>query len=113
MLGGIRIPDVTSVKNYVSEGDIFKLGDTELKAISTPGHTKGGMCYLTSDGKLFSGDTLFYTSVGRTDFMGGSWQEIVHSVKDKLFNLPDDTKVFPGHGPQTTIGFEKNNNEIL
>lgn len=113
MLGGIRIPDVTSVKNYVSEGDIFKLGDTELKAISTPGHTKGGMCYLTNDGKLFSGDTLFYTSVGRTDFMGGSWQEIVHSVKDKLFNLPDDTKVFPGHGSQTTIGFEKNNNEIL
>ena len=113
MLGGIRIPDVTSVKNYVSEGDIFKLGDTELKAISTPGHTKGGICYLTNDGKLFSGDTLFYTSVGRTDFMGGSWQEIVHSVKDKLFNLPDDTKVFPGHGPQTTIGFEKNHNEII
>ena len=113
MLGGIRLPDVTSVKNYVSEGDIFKLGDTELRAISTPGHTKGGMCYLTNDGKLFSGDTLFYTSVGRTDFMGGSWQEIVHSVKDKLFKLPDDTKVFPGHGPQTTIEFEKNHNEIL
>lgn len=113
MLGGIRMPEVTSVENFVKEGDIFNLGDIELKAISTPGHTKGGMCYLTNDGKLFSGDTLFQASVGRTDFMGGSWEELMHSIKEKLFKLPDDTEVYTGHGPKTTIGYEKLHNEIL
>lgn len=108
MLGGIRIPDVTSVKNTVKEGDIFKIGNIELKAISTPGHTEGGMCYLSNDGKLFSGDTLFMQSVGRTDFMGGDFSKIKHSVCEKLFKLPDETEVYTGHGPKTTIGREKN-----
>lgn len=113
MLGGIRIPEVTSVKNEVKEGDKFKIGDVELIAISTPGHTLGGMCYYTNDGKLFSGDTLFKRSVGRTDFMGGSLKQIKHSVKEKLFKLPDDTVVYCGHGPETTIGYEKKYNELI
>lgn len=112
-LGGIRIPDVTSVKNIVKEGDTFQIGNIELTAISTPGHTQGGMCYLTNDGKLFSGDTLFKRSVGRTDFLGGSLEQIKHSVKDKLFKLPDDTIVYSGHGPETTIGYEKKYNELI
>ena len=112
-LGGVRIPEITSVNKTVSDGDIFKLGKMELKAISTPGHTEGGMCYLSNDGKLFSGDTLFNQSVGRTDFMGGSFDKIRQSVCDKLFKLPDDTVVYTGHGPKTTIGYEKQYNEII
>ncbi len=81
--------------------------------ISTPGHTQGGMCFLSSDGKLFSGDTLFRDSVGRTDFKGGDFSKLLHSVKDKLFNLPDDTEVFTGHGPKTSIGYEKKGHEVL
>ena len=112
-LGGIKIPEITSVKNIVNEGDKFKIGNVELTALSTPGHTKGGMCYLTNDGKLFSGDTLFRRSVGRTDFAGGSFEQIQKSVREKLFKLPDDTIVYCGHGPETTIGYEKKYNEII
>ena len=111
-LGGIRIPDVTSVNKTVKDGDIFKIGDIELKAIHTAGHTQGGMCYLSNDGKLFSGDTLFHGSVGRTDFLGGDFDAIKHSVKDILFNLPEETTVYTGHGAKTTIKFEKQFNEI-
>jgi len=113
VLGGVKIPEVTSVHHEVKEGDKFKIGDVELTAISTPGHTKGGMCYYTNDGRLFSGDTMFKRSVGRTDFMGGSLEQIKHSVKEKLFKLPDDTIVYCGHGPETTIGYEKKYNEII
>ncbi len=113
MLGGVRIAEVTSVKNIISDGDIFKVGDVELKAIHTKGHTKGGMCFLSSDGNLFSGDTLFHGSVGRTDFLGGDFEEIRHSVVDILFNLPEETVIYPGHGCKTTIKFEKKFNEII
>ena len=112
MLGGIRIPDVTSVKHIVKDGDIFNLGNETIKAIATPGHTLGGMCYLTSNGELFSGDTIFHGSIGRTDFKGGSLENIKHSVKDIIFKLPDETVLYPGHGPQTTIKVEKRFNEI-
>ena len=82
-----------------------------FEAIATPGHTRGGCCfYFKEDGILLSGDTLFEESVGRTDFPGGSMSEIVRSVREKLFVLPDDTKVYPGHGGMTTIGYEKENN---
>ena len=113
VLGGIRIPEITSVKKIVKNGDVFKLGDLEIKAISTPGHTEGGMCYLTNNNELFSGDTIFHGSVGRTDFRGGSFEKLSHSVKEILFNLPDETVVYPGHGPKTSIEFEKEFNEII
>lgn len=70
------------------------------------------MCYLV-DGKLFSGDTLFQRSVGRYDLPGGDFKKLSHSVKEVLFNLPDSTEVYPGHGPKTTIAYEKKYNEIL
>jgi len=70
------------------------------------------MCFLSDDGKLFSGDTLFHGSVGRTDLKSGDFSQIRHSVCDKLFSLPDDTSVFPGHGCKTSIKFEKRFNEI-
>lgn len=89
-------------------GDIIKVGDIEFKVIGTPGHTEGGICYLTGD-CLFSGDTLFENSVGRTDFPGGDIKALKRSVK-RLMTLPADTKVYPGHGYFTTIAREKEYN---
>ena len=96
---------------YVSEGDIIKEAGIELKVIETPGHTIGGVCYYCENDKvLFSGDTLFEMSVGRTDFPTSSSADLVKSVREKLFKLPDDVLVYPGHGGATDIGFEKINN---
>lgn len=82
-----------------------------FKVIATPGHTTGSCCYyFAEDAMLISGDTLFYGSVGRTDFPTGSMGTLVRSIKDKLFCLPDEVKVYPGHGESTDIGFEKENN---
>ncbi len=112
MFTGLTVPQITGVDKFAADGDEFAIGNTKIKAISTPGHTEGGMCYLVED-KLFSGDTLFQRSVGRTDFPGGSFEKLSKSIKEKLFLLPDDTEVYPGHGAKTTIGFEKKYNEIL
>ncbi|MBD3426065.1 MAG: MBL fold metallo-hydrolase [Candidatus Omnitrophica bacterium] len=90
----------------LADGDIVKAGDLSLKVIHTPGHTPGGISLLCGS-LLFSGDTLFREGVGRTDLPGGSREEIISSIWDKLFKLPDDTRVLPGHGPETTIGHEK------
>lgn len=112
ILAGIESVEIKSIHNYLKDGDIIKVGDIEIKAIATPGHTPGGMSYLIGD-KLFSGDTLFHRSIGRCDFPGGSLETIIKSIKEKLFTLPDDTEVFPGHGEKTTIAYEKKYNEIL
>lgn len=112
MFTGLSVDVVKNINKFVKDGDEFSIGNTKIKAISTPGHTEGGMCYLIDD-KLFSGDTLFQRSVGRTDFPGGSFEKLSKSIKEKLFLLPDTTEVYPGHGPKTSIGFEKKYNEIL
>lgn len=112
MFLGMPPAPVPQIVNFVNDGDEFKIGDTVIKAISTPGHTKGGMCYVIEN-NLFSGDTLFQGSVGRCDLLEGDLKAIVRSIKDKLFALPEDTKVYPGHGASTTIGYEKKYNEIL
>lgn len=93
------------------DGDKIKIGNLVFDVIHTPGHTKGGICLYT-DGCLFSGDTLFYRSVGRTDFSGGSFKEIKESVLN-LFRLPDNTRVYPGHGCGTTISEEKFENPFV
>jgi glyoxylase-like metal-dependent hydrolase (beta-lactamase superfamily II) len=90
----------------------FNKGGIKIKVIHTPGHTEGCVCYLI-DGKLFSGDTLFFETVGRTDLPGGNFKKIENSVKNILFQLDDNTVVYPGHGAETTIGHEKMYNEIL
>lgn len=97
---------------YISDGDILKFGEITIKCLETPGHTPGGMCFLT-DKAVFTGDTLFYRSVGRTDFEGGDYDTLINSINTKLMNLPEELYVFTGHGPRTSIGFEKKCNPFL
>ncbi|MEG1930954.1 MAG: MBL fold metallo-hydrolase [Anaerovorax sp.] len=96
----------------VGDGDTLTVGDLVLTFIHTPGHTTGGMSIYVEN-CLFSGDTLFAQSIGRTDFPGGSFPQIIDSITKKLFLLPDDTQVYPGHMGPTTIGFEKRNNPFV
>lgn len=111
---GFGVPYSTKADILVSDGNELKVGDVTLKFIHTPGHTEGGMCIYVKEAKaLFSGDTLFRQSIGRTDFPGGSYKEIMDSIRKKLFLLPDDTNVFPGHMGTTSIGFEKENNPFV
>ncbi len=97
----------------VKDGDEMKVGNMLLKFIHTPGHTPGGMCILVDDTVLFSGDTLFKASIGRTDFPLGSYDDLIKSIKNKLFVLKDDLLVLPGHMEHTSIGFEKEHNPFV
>jgi glyoxylase-like metal-dependent hydrolase (beta-lactamase superfamily II) len=98
---------------WLNGGDVIKLAGFEINVISTPGHTPGSVCYYFKDeDTLISGDTLFRDSFGRTDLPGGNQGEITRSIKDKLFILPDNTVVYPGHGEKSTVGYEKRNNMI-
>lgn len=96
----------------LKDNDIIKVGRLDIKVIHTPGHTPGGIC-LYCDKVLFSGDTLFFDGVGRTDLPQGNESLLLSSIKDKLFRLPDETRVYPGHGPATTIGREKKLNPFV
>ncbi len=99
---------------YLEDGDEITLAGMTCKLLATPGHTKGSCCYyFEEDGILISGDTLFQESVGRTDLPTGSMSKLVRSVKEKLMCLPDEVKVYPGHGESTTIGYERENNAFL
>ncbi|MGL5634447.1 MAG: MBL fold metallo-hydrolase [Sarcina sp.] len=103
----------TPVPNgFIQDGDTFKLGNNVIKAITTPGHTPGGVCFLVND-MLITGDTLFNGSIGRTDFTAGDFNTLISSIKDKLLNLGDNIKVYPGHGESTTIGMEKKQNPYI
>jgi glyoxylase-like metal-dependent hydrolase (beta-lactamase superfamily II) len=93
---------------------ILTVGTTSIRVIHTPGHTPGGCSLYLADRKVvITGDTLFADSIGRTDLPGGSFETLVSSIRNKLFLLPDDTIVIPGHGPFTSIGQEKKENEFL
>ena len=96
----------------LEDKDNLKIGSHTLEVIHTPGHTPGSIC-LKGDGVIFTGDTLFYEGIGRTDFAYGSEEDIMHSIKEKLFALDDDYIVYPGHGPSSTIGHEKANNPFI
>lgn len=98
----------------LEDGMLIEFGTHRLQVIHTPGHTQGGCClYLEAENKLIAGDTLFADGVGRTDLPGGSHQQLVTSIKTRLFTLPDQVQVYPGHGPVTTIGHEKQYNPYL
>ena len=96
----------------LKEGDIITVGKLKFKVLHTPGHTIGGICLL-GDGVVFSGDTLFNFSIGRADFPGSDYQQELNSIRTKLMTLPDATKVYPGHGPASTIGTERKGNPFL
>lgn len=96
----------------LSEGDLVPVGNCEALAIHTPGHSPGGLCFRTNAG-VFCGDTLFSGSVGRTDLPGGSYPQLVQSIQSKLMAMDDSTPIFPGHGPETTIGAERRSNPFV
>jgi hydroxyacylglutathione hydrolase len=129
---GCKTPEKVEVDELLREGDVIRWGRFEAQVLHTPGHTQGSVClYMPSDmpagrpgadpaksighepGRLFAGDTLFAGSIGRTDLWGGSFEAIIRSLKDKVLQLPDETIVYPGHGPSTTIGEERETNPFL
>ena len=105
---GVALPmEVPPVGRYLTDKDAITFGSHTLRILHTPGHTPGGVTYYCKEeGIAFSGDTLFRMSIGRTDFDGGSYEQIVHSLREVLAVLPPDTKVYPGHGTETTIADE-------
>jgi glyoxylase-like metal-dependent hydrolase (beta-lactamase superfamily II) len=111
---GIATPEQTTIDTPARDGDIVRLGATAFHVLHTPGHTPGSLClWIPAERKLVAGDTLFAGSIGRTDLPGGNHRQILASIKDKLFPLPDEAIVIPGHGPNTTLGQEKEHNYFL
>ena len=108
-------PFTTEPQDFsLQDQSVVELAGMELLVLHTPGHTPGGIClYSEQDSVAFVGDTLFAESVGRTDFPGGSMSQLTSSIREKLFSLPDETKVYPGHGPATSVGHEKTHNPFL
>lgn len=112
--GGIWGMPLVPVFNETEFSGDFKVGDWNFKVLQTPGHTPGGVSFYFPDaGVVFTGDSLFYRSIGRTDFPMGDHQTLLQSVHQKLFPLPDDTVVYPGHGPETSIGEERSHNPFV
>jgi hydroxyacylglutathione hydrolase len=108
---GYSVDDLPEPDGFLNDGDEIKAGGMVFRVMHSPGHSPGGIC-LYGEGVLFSGDTMFQGSVGRTDFPGGSIEKLKESFK-RLIELPDDTRVFSGHGPETTIGREKRENFFM
>jgi glyoxylase-like metal-dependent hydrolase (beta-lactamase superfamily II) len=111
---GVSTPDQTDIDVPTRDGDTVSLAGEAFHVLHTPGHTQGSLClWIPSQGKLVAGDTLFRESVGRTDLPGGNSRQLVASIKEKLFALPDSTVVYPGHGSTTTIAHEKEFNPFV
>lgn len=107
-------PSLKAPDGFISDGEQIKIGNINLNVISTPGHSPGGLSFYSEElGSVFSGDTLFMQSIGRTDFPGGSMETLLSSIKSQLFILPEETRVAPGHGPATTISNEMRSNPFI
>lgn len=109
--------DVSSFTHFspsrlLNDGDVLHLGESSIEVIHTPGHTPGGVCFATDAG-VFCGDTVFAGSIGRTDFPGGSHPQLMTSINEKLLSMKDETPLYPGHGPSTTVGRERATNPFL
>ena len=109
---GLTVSPSPDPDKFLNEGDVFSVGEQSFSVFHVPGHSPGSICLL-SDGHLFVGDVLFAGSVGRTDLPGGDFDALIEGVREKLFRLPAETIVHPGHGPDTTIGREKQMNPFV
>ncbi len=109
---GFEIEQCPMPDNFVRDGDVLEMGDMKITVIHLPGHSPGGVGYLCGD-VLFSGDTLFQGSIGRTDFRMGSLETLTRTIRERLYTMPDDIMVMTGHGPSTTIGIEKASNMFV
>ncbi len=111
---GIKLDDVKPIDVFLDEQTPLRFGNSSLDVLYTPGHADGSLCfYAKNDGFVITGDVLFYQSIGRTDLPTGDFEVLKESIWSKLFTLPDDTVVHPGHGPETTIGYEKMHNPFV
>ena len=107
-------PELKFESKGIEDGEVLELADMKIEVIFTPGHTPGGVCYLLRDEKvMFTGDTLFAGTIGRTDLPGGDYDKLIVSIMDKLMGLPGDVDVLPGHGRKTTIADERTHNPFL
>jgi len=109
---GMAAPPSFKVDHYAHDGDTFSFGEHVIQALATPGHSPGGLSFLVNK-HVFTGDVLFYDAIGRTDLPGSSQKVLLSSIRSKLFTLPDDVQVYPGHGSTTTIGREKRYNPFF
>lgn len=110
-LYGLDVPP-SRADRFLRDGDEIEVGKIKLRVLHTPGHSEGGICLL-GDGFVFTGDTVFAGSAGRTDFPGGNMGKLLKSIRERLASLDDSIRILPGHGPETTIGFEKRNNPFF
>ena len=111
---GFHIDKSPEPSQFLDEGDIIKFGNAELSIVYAPGHAPGHIVFISVEDKfIIGGDVLFYQSIGRTDLPGGDYNTLITSIKTKILTLPDDYKVYTGHGPSTTIGFERKHNPFL
>lgn len=112
LVPGLSYPVPPPPERLLQDGDSLDVSDLHFKVLHTPGHTPGGICLL-GEGVVFSGDTLFNYGIGRTDLPGGSYHRLMESIRTRLLVLPDNTIVYPGHGPETTVGDERAGNPFL
>lgn len=114
MMYGVRCDVSPAPVHFISDGDIVRFGNSELKSILAPGHSPASLCFYAENEKfLIGGDVLFYESIGRTDLPGGDYDTLIHSIQNRLMTLPDEIVVHSGHGPSTTIGHERRYNPFI
>jgi hydroxyacylglutathione hydrolase len=114
LMMGLRFGKIPTVDRHIGEGETLEIGDLRLRPLYTPGHAPGHLAfYIEDEGLVLSGDALFAGSVGRVDLPGGSMEVLMRSIEERLMTLPDETIVYPGHGPQTEIGSERATNPFL
>lgn len=111
---GFNQYQAATVDGYLEEGGEISFGNSRLSILFVPGHAPGHIAFYSAESRaVISGDVLFYNSIGRTDLPGGNFETLEASIRKKLYTLPDDTRVYPGHGPETSIGFEKRTNPFV
>ncbi|MFQ5598261.1 MAG: MBL fold metallo-hydrolase [Nitrospiria bacterium] len=112
-LFGLEVPDTPTIDHFLKDGASLSFGKHSVEVLHTPGHTPGSLSFFIADLGLWTGDTLFFRSIGRTDLWGGSHPTLIASIHNKLLSFPEETRVYPGHGPKTAIGIEKKENPYL